>query len=81
MLNIHEHGSSDAAYEVTPGLMRDEAIGMFRQFYNGENERGEWLVCTTVLAMSCDLGFNFFLKSAPDDKRKRKRGESGEEAT
>lgn len=41
VLNIHEHTSSDHTYNVTAGLMRDEAIDLFRQFYNGENQRGE----------------------------------------
>ena len=41
VLNIHEHSSSDHTYNVTSGLMRDEAVDLFRQFYNGENERGE----------------------------------------
>jgi tRNA(Arg) A34 adenosine deaminase TadA len=41
VLSIHEDKSSDHTYEVTAGLMRDEAIGLFRQFYSGENERGK----------------------------------------
>lgn len=44
MLHIHKDASADHNYEVTAGLLREEAIGLFRQFYNGENERGDGVV-------------------------------------
>mmetsp|Transcript_23231 Transcript_23231/g.39354 ORF Transcript_23231/g.39354 Transcript_23231/m.39354 type:complete len:106 (-) Transcript_23231:649-966(-) len=39
VLDIHKHSSSHHTYVVAPGLMRDEAISLFRKFYDGENER------------------------------------------
>lgn len=54
VLNIHEHSSSDYTYSVTAGLMRDEAVDLFRLFYNGENQRGG------IVIEIVNICYNFF---------------------
>lgn len=39
VLRVHDYSSSPKNYEVTAGLKGDEAIALFRRFYNGENKK------------------------------------------
>ena len=40
VLNLHEENGSHPSYQVTAGLLRENAIRLFREFYSGENDRG-----------------------------------------
>lgn len=42
VLSIHDCAALDAAYEVSGGWLREEAIMMLRRFYVQENGKGEF---------------------------------------
>ena len=65
MINVYRQFGCPNQYPITHGILKSEAVALFKKFYAQENSNG--LASTKIFNLS-----KLYVNAAPDSKRRRK---------